>query len=63
MLLAYGVIWMCQFIRVCMFCSAYIMLQPLNNNTNSVEQRHLGFGKLNLLHQRHQSVQHDRRVR
>jgi hypothetical protein len=34
------------------------MLQSLNNNTNGVEQRHLGLCKLNLLHQSHQTVQY-----
>jgi hypothetical protein len=38
------------------------MLQPLNDNTNGVEQRHLGLCMLNLLDQSHQAVQYYWRV-
>jgi hypothetical protein len=40
----------------------YVMLKPVHNETDSVQQCHLGLWKLNFLHQRHQAIEHDRRI-
>jgi hypothetical protein len=41
----------------------YMMLQPVHNQTDRVQQCHLGLWELDFLHQRHQPIEHDRRIR
>jgi hypothetical protein len=42
---------------------AYIMLQPLHDDANSIQQAHLCLRQLDFLHQGHQSIQDHWRIR
>jgi hypothetical protein len=63
MLLAYGVIYTVSACYRVEGDHAYMMLQPLDYDTDRVEKRHLGIWQLNFLDQRHQSFQCCRRIR
>jgi hypothetical protein len=56
MLFAYGVIYTVSYV-VGHVKSTHMMLKSLNNNANGVEKGHLGVWQVDLLHQRHQTLE------